>query len=138
MMSIPHVLMFVVMARLRDLSALVLLAAFFVGGVASPVVHRIHHSLEQRRDEATTPCHRLSVHHAEGSVWADHAESRLRPECDLCATRLLVAPPSLAPHSVPRVVGTSLVAEVSHVAPAHVVRDRTIRGPPHFFGSRLA
>lgn len=138
MVSIPQFWVYAVMARLRDVSALVLLAAFFVGGVASPVAHRLQHSLKQRSDEGTTPCHRVSVHDAEGSVWADHAESRLRPECDLCATRLLVVPPSLVPHSVPRVVGTTAVDEVSHVAPVYVVRDRTIRGPPHLFGSRLA
>lgn len=138
MVSVPQFSIFAVMARLRNLSALVLLIAFFAGGVASPVVHRIQHTLDQRADEGTVPCHRASVHDADGPLWADSAESLLRPECDLCATRLIVVLPRLGLHSVFRVMGTTAVGDISHVAPVHVVRDRTIRGPPHLFGSRLA
>ena len=124
------------MNRLRHIAVWGLLATLVVGGVAGPVVHRVHHAAEQTA-ESREACHPASVHHAETATLTENAGLEAL-SCDLCATRLLVVPPDLAPTSMPRVVGTTRVTLRTHLAPVHVVTDRTIRGPPSISEARLA
>jgi hypothetical protein len=116
------------MRRFRYIAVWLLLVTFVAGGVAGPVVHRLYHAAEQMAT-ADEPCHPASVHNADAPVWAADANLRI-PACDLCATRLLVVPPKLAPFSSPRTAGTARVVLRTHLAPVHVATDRTIRGPP--------
>ena len=118
------------MRRSRSLLAWLLLVAFAVGGVAGPALHQVQHATEEAADRSETPYHAPGVHAAEGAVWADAVADLQAPECDLCATRLLVVFPTPAPTSTPRVVGTTAVNAGSHVTAAHVAADRFIRGPP--------
>ena len=124
------------MNRLRHIAVWGLLATLVVGGVAGPVVHRVHHAAEKTA-ESREACHPASVHHAETVTLAEDAGLEAL-ECDLCATRVLVVPPDLAPLSTPRVAGTARVTLRTHLAPVHVVTDRTIRGPPSLSEARLA
>jgi hypothetical protein len=124
------------MARLRHIAVWTLLATLVVGGVAGPVVHRVQHAAE-RTPETGEACHPAPVHDANAPVWA--ADTGLEgPSCPLCATRLLVVLPTLAPTAAPRVMGTARVVLRTHLTPAHVATDRTIRGPPSVSGTRPA
>jgi hypothetical protein len=124
------------MARFRHIAVWGLLATLVVGGVAGPVVHRMHHAAE-RLAKADEPCHPAAVHNTDVPVWTADADLEV-PACDLCATRLLVVPPKLAPLSSPRTVGTTRVVLRTHLAPVHVRADRTIRGPPLVSAARSA
>jgi hypothetical protein len=124
------------MTRLRHIAVWGLLATLLAGGVVGPVVHRVQHAAE-RMAIAGEPCHPASVHEADAPVWTADAHLEA-PDCDLCATRLLVVPSDLAPVASPRTVGTTRVLLRTHLAPVHVVSDRTIRGPPHVSGARPA
>jgi len=124
------------MNRLRHIAVWGLLATLVVGGVAGPVVHRVHHAAEQIA-ETSEACHPASVHHAETVTVAEDAGLETL-SCDFCATRLLVVLPDMTPASAPRVVGTTRVVLRTHLAPALVVTDRTIRGPPSISEARLA
>jgi hypothetical protein len=107
-----------------------------MGGVVGPLAHRVHHAEEHIADPSEA-CHPASVHQAETVTLTEDAGLEAL-SCDLCATRLLVAPPTLNPAAAPRVAGTTRVVLRTHLAPVHVVTDRTIRGPPLASGARLA
>jgi len=124
------------MTRLRHIAVWGLLATLVVGGVAGPVVHRVQHAAERIADTSEA-CHPPPVHDADAPVWAADVGLEV-PACTLCATRLLVVLPDLAPTAAPRVMGTARVVLRTHLTPAHVATDRTIRGPPHVSGTRLA
>lgn len=125
------------MTRRRCILAWGLLVVFAAGGIVGPVAHRIQHGAERLAASADEPCHPPAVHRADGALWTGEATDLDAPDCDLCARRLLVVPPVLAPPTSPRVVGTTQVEGYSHVAPAPVVRTLLIRGPPRHTGFRL-
>lgn len=124
------------MNRLRHIAVWGLLATLVVGGVAGPVVHRVHHAAEQIA-EPSEACHPASVHNAETATLTE-ATGLEALSCDLCATRLLVVLPDMGPGATPRISGTTRVVLRTHLAPVYVVNDRTIRGPPSVSGARLA
>jgi hypothetical protein len=124
------------MTRLRHIAVWGLLATLLAGGVVGPVVHRVQHAAEQMA-KAAEPCHPAAVHDADAPVWTADANLEA-PACDLCATRLLVVPPDLAPVASPRTAGTTRVLLRTHLIPAPVATDRTIRGPPHVSGTHPA
>ena len=124
------------MTRLRHIAVWGLLATLLAGGVIGPVVHRVQHAAE-RMAIAGEPCHPASVHEADAPVWTGDAHLEA-PDCDLCATRLLVVPPTLAPVSSPLTVGTAQAPLRTHLTPAAVATDRTIRGPPLVSAARPA
>lgn len=126
------------MSYRRHISVWFLLVAVAAGGVVGPVVHRVQHAAEQIADRPETPCHTAGVHHAQTSFWTEAASDLRVPTCDLCATRLLVVPPTPAPTTAPRVEGTPTIEPHSHVAAGHVADDRFIRGPPSLFEARPA
>jgi hypothetical protein len=125
------------MRRLRFISACLLLAAFAVGGVAGPVLHWTQHAARQAA-AADRVCHNEAVHTAEDAVWTHQGEDLFAPDCDLCATRLLVVMPAPRPPLAPQHVGTTRVAHRSHVASASAFTDRFIRGPPSLPEARPA
>lgn len=118
------------MPHSRHISVWVLLVTIVAGGVIGPAMHRVQHGAEQIADRPETPCHAAGVHRAEISFWTEVASDLRAPACDLCATRLLVVPPTLGPTTAPRVVGTTAMEKPSHVAAADVAAHRFIRGPP--------
>ena len=123
------------MRRLRHIAVWILLATIVGGGVLGPSLHQLHHAQERW---STTACHAPAVHHSDVPLWTaagGHVDSL---ECDLCATRLLVVPPTFEPPSAPRLGDTTRVTLRSHLAPVHVAPDRAIRGPPARHGARLA
>ena len=124
------------MNRFRHIAAWGLLVALVTGGIVGPLAHRVQHGAE-RAAVAEEACHPASVHHAETATLTEDAE-RVALECDLCATRVLVVLPDMAPVSTPRIAGTARVTLRTHLAPVHVVTDRTIRGPPLTSEARLA
>lgn len=126
------------MAHRRYISVWLLLTTIVAGGVVGPSLHRLQHGLQQLADRPETPCHTPGAHAADKTLWTDAVSERGVPDCDFCATRLLVVPPTPAPSTAPRVVGTTAVSPSSHVAAAHVARHRYIRGPPSLFGARPA
>ena len=121
--------------RFRDGRLLVEVAA---GGVVGPTVHRVQHGAEQRSTQTETSCHPADVNAAEGPLWTGATDGRVLPECDLCATRLLVVPPTPIPTTAPRVVEGRAVEVRSHAAIAPVAADQFIRGPPSFSEARPA
>lgn len=125
------------MRRLRFLSACFLLVTFAGGSVAGPVLHWVHHAAEQAAatDQA---CHSKAVHTAEGSVWTHEGEDLFAPDCDLCATRLLVVVPNPHLPTSPQREGTMQVQYRSHVASPSVFADQFIRGPPSLPEARPA
>lgn len=124
------------MLRLRHIAVWGLLATLIAGGVAGPVVHRMQHAAE-RMANADEPCHPAAVHNADAPVWTADADLDV-PVCNLCATRLIVVLPDFTPFASPRTAGTTHVVIRTHLAPVHVIFDRTIRGPPHVSGARPA
>ena len=126
------------MVNRRHISVWLLLAAIVAGGVLGPTLHRVQHGVQRMADQPVAPCHTDGVHRADGPVWTDAASELGAPECDYCATRLLVVPPTPAPSTSPLVVGTTAVQPSSHVAAAHVERPRFIRGPPSLSEARPA
>lgn len=123
------------MRRLRFISACFLFVAFATGGVAGPVLHWVQHAATQAA-AASRDCHSEAVHTAEGAVWTHEAEDLFAPDCDLCATRLLVVMPALQPTTSPQREGTPRVEHRSHVASASVFANRFIRGPPSLLEAR--
>ena len=126
------------MLRRRHISVWLLLVAVVAGGVAGPVLHRVQHGAAQIADRPETPCHADSVHHAETALWTEATSDLRAPACNLCATRLLVVPPTPTPTLGPRRMGATAVETRSHVAAAHVSADRFIRGPPSLAEARPA
>jgi len=126
------------MPQRRHISIWVLLVAFVAGGVGGPVVHDVQHGIAERTHQSEVPCHAADVHEAEGPVWTEAAGDLLAPECNLCARRLLVVPPTPAPVSSPHVQGSATIEHRSHVTAAHVAADYFIRGPPSLPEARLA
>jgi hypothetical protein len=118
------------MRRFRHIAVWLLLVTFVAGGVGGPVVHHLQHAAEHRAAASDANCHSAAVHNADMPVLADAASKVTAPECDLCATRLLVVLPEMAPTAAPSVTGTTRVVLRTHLAPVHVSTDRTIRGPP--------
>lgn len=125
------------MTRRRSLLAWMLLAVFAVGGTVGPVAHRIQHGTQRLAAAVKEPCHPPAAHRSDVPLWTGEANDLSPLDCDLCATRLLVVLPALAPASSPRIVGTVRVGAYSHLVPVYVVPNRTIRGPPRPFGFRL-
>ena len=123
------------MRRLRFISACTLIVVFAAGGVVEPVLHWTQHASQQAN--ADRGCHSEAVHTAEGAVWTHEDGDLFAPDCDLCATRLLVVTPAPRPPTSPQHVGTTRVAHRSHVASAAVFTDRFIRGPPFLLEARL-
>lgn len=126
------------MRRFRHIAVWLLLATFVAGGVGGPVVHHLQHATERMAAASDTNCHSAAFHNAELPVVGDAASEVTAPECDLCATRLLVVLPEMAPTAAPSVTGTARVVLRTHLAPVHVSTDRTIRGPPLVSGAHLA
>ncbi|WP_263819780.1 hypothetical protein [Salinibacter sp.] len=116
----------------RPLLVGLLLVAFATGGVIGPTVHLVQHGAAQRSTQTEASCHPADVHAAEGPLWTGATDGRALPECDLCATRLLVVPPTPIPATAPRVVEGLAVEVRSHAAVAPVAADQFIRGPPSF------
>jgi len=106
-----------------------LLAAFVAGGVLGPVAHRVQHGVAQA-DAPAAPCHPTEVHEADEDRWTNATGDRFRPECNLCARRLLLASPTPTPSTTPLTKFATTVVPSSHVAGAHVATDQFIRGPP--------
>ncbi|WP_103020074.1 hypothetical protein [Salinibacter altiplanensis] len=115
-----------------------LLVAFATGGVIGPAVHLVQHGEAQRSTQTESSCHTADVHASDAALWTDATDGQIVPECDLCATRLLLVPPALMPDTAPRVVGGLSVEVRSHAAVAPVASVRFIRGPPSLSGARLA
>ncbi|MEF8817967.1 MAG: hypothetical protein V5A20_12200 [Salinibacter sp.] len=115
-----------------------LLVAFATGGVIGPTVHLVRHGEAQRSGETEPSCHTADVHASDGPLWTDATDGRIVPECDLCATRLLLVPPAPIPATAPRVMGKPAVEVRSHAAVAAVASVWFIRGPPSPSGARLA
>lgn len=126
------------MRRFRHIAVWLLLAAFVAGGVGGPVVHHLQHAAERIEAASDTNCHSTAFHHAVVPVVADAASKVTAPECELCATRLLVVLSDIAPASAPRLTRTTRVVLRTHLAPVHVSTHRTIRGPPFVSGAHLA
>ncbi|PQJ35654.1 hypothetical protein BSZ35_14555 [Salinibacter sp. 10B] len=126
------------MHRLRHIAVWFLLAAVVAGGVGGPVVHHLQHAAESAEIASDSSCHSSAFHHADVPVVADAASEVTAPECNLCATRLLVVLPDVSPTSGPTMEGTAQVVLRTHLASVYVATDRTIRGPPFVSGARLA
>jgi hypothetical protein len=103
--------------------------------VAGPVLHWVQHAADQAA-AADRVCHNEAVHTAEGAVWTHEGEDLFAPDCDLCATRLLVVVPSPQLPTSPQRSGTTRVEHRSHVASSSVFADRFIRGPPSLLEAR--
>jgi hypothetical protein len=115
------------MRRLRDIAVWVLLATIVGGGVLGPSLHQLHHAQERW---GTSACHAPAVHHSDVPLWTAAGGHVDALECDLCATRLLVVPPTVASPATPHLGDPAQVTLRSHLAPVHVDADRFIRGPP--------
>ena len=115
-----------------------LLVAFATGGVIGPTVHFVQHGKAQRSPQTESPCHTADVHAADGALWTDATDERVMLECNLCATRLLLVPPTPVPAVAPRTVGVPAVEARSHAAVARVTAAQFIRGPPSLSRARLA
>jgi len=123
------------MHRLRHIAVWILLATIVAGGVLGPSLHRVQHALDR---QAAPPCHASTVHDSDVPLWTDAGGHVDTPECDLCATRLLVVSSSIESAPAPRQIGTTRVTLRTHLAPGHVASHRSIRGPPPPTGARLA
>ncbi|MEF8795463.1 MAG: hypothetical protein V5A22_08040 [Salinivenus sp.] len=123
------------MRRLRDIAVWILLATIVGGGVLGSSLHRVQHALDR---QAAQPCHASTVHDSDVPLWTDAGGHVDTPECDLCATRLLVVPSSIESAPAPRHIGTTRVTLRTHLTPVHVAPDRLIRGPPVWERARLA
>lgn len=115
------------MRRLRDIAVWVLLATIVGGGVLGPSLHQFHHAQERW---ATAACHAPAVHHSDVPLWTAAGGHVDALECDLCATRLLVVPPSFEAPSPSHLGDPAQVTLRTHLTPAPVAADRLIRGPP--------
>jgi hypothetical protein len=124
-----------VMRRLRHIAVWTLLATIVAGGVLGPSLHRVQHALDR---QAASPCHSPAVHHTDVPLWTDAGGHVETPECDLCATRLLVVPSSIEAPPAPRRIGTTPIVVRTHLTPAFVAADRSIRGPPSGVEARPA
>jgi len=118
------------MPQRRPILAWLLLVAFAAGGVVGPPLHQVQHGAVQIANQSDEPCHTAGVHNAEGAVWTKAAVDLVAPDCVLCATRLLVVPPTPVPTTAPRIVKATAGTPGSHVATAAVASHRFIRGPP--------
>lgn len=123
------------MHRLRHIAVWTLFAAIVAGGVLGPSLHRVQHALDR---QAAPPCHASAVHHTDVPLWTDADGYVDAPECDLCATRLLVVPSSIESAPAPRQMGTTRITLLAHLAQARVASHRPIRGPPSQAGVRPA
>ena len=94
-----------------------------------PSLHRVQHAAEQAA-ATDEPCHAPAVHHAEEPLWTEHGARPLGPECDLCATRMLVADGSQSPVVAPNVLVERRTETHISLFSAAVVADPFIRGPP--------
>lgn len=118
------------MRRLQHIAVWSLLAVFVVGGVLGPSVHRVKHASEQIASVSDRPCHSPAVHTADDPLWTQDGQRLDGLDCAICATRLLVVPPSLGPDVVPDMTGTTWSSTLFHLTSAFVVADTFIRGPP--------
>ncbi len=118
------------MRALRPIAVWCLLATILAGGVAAPSLHRVQHAAEQAAAATEEPCHAPAVHHAEEPLWTEHGARPLGPECDLCATRLLMAESSQAPVVAPHVLVERRTTTHVPLVSAPVVAGPFIRGPP--------
>lgn len=123
------------MHRLRHIAVWILLATIVGGGVLGPSLHQLHHAQARW---STTACHTAAVHHSDVPLWTAAGGHLDSLECDLCATRLLIVPPTFEPPSVPLLGETTRVTLRTHLVPVHVATDRSIRGPPSSGEARLA
>lgn len=124
------------MRRVRHIAVWTLLATLVVGGVAGPSIHRVDHALQKMAQASEEPCHSSAVHNTDVPLWTRAGASVHVPDCDLCATRLIVVLPDINPASTPSMAGTTRVVLRTHLTAAHVAAHRTIRGPPVFSGAR--
>jgi hypothetical protein len=118
------------MRALRPIAVWCLLATILAGSVAAPSLHRVQHAAEQAASGTDEPCHAPAVHHAETPLWTEHGTRPLGPECDLCATRVLMADSSQSPVVAPNVLVERHTATHVPFFSATVVVDPFIRGPP--------
>jgi len=118
------------MRAFRHIAVWTLLATVVAGGVLAPSLHRAQHGVEMLKEAPDGPCHSVAVHTADVPLWTSEAERVSAPECDLCATRLLVVPSSQSPGGVPPSLIVVWEATSSHLISAVVVAGPFIRGPP--------
>jgi hypothetical protein len=121
------------MHRARSLSAWLMLLAFAAGGLIGPAAHRVHHAAEhaplaQAAQKGT--CHSDAVHHAETPILVADAGAEAVLDCDLCATRHVVAPPPQVATPSPQLVPETWTAEAAQTAPSLFAARTVIRGPP--------
>jgi hypothetical protein len=115
------------MRTLRYISGWLLLVTLVAGGILGPSIHRFQHT---QTWEDTQPRAPASVSHTDVPLWSEAGDHVEAPECELCATRLLVVPPSLEPVVVPQRERSVAQALRSHLIVAAVVAVPFIRGPP--------
>lgn len=118
------------MRVLRPIAVWCLLATILAGGVAAPSLHRVQHAAEQAAETPDEPCHSPAVHNAEVPLWTEHGARPLGPECDLCATRVLMADSSQTPIVAPHVLVERRTATHTHLFSVPVGAGPFIRGPP--------
>jgi len=118
------------MRALRYIAVWILLATVVAGGVLAPSLHRAQHGAEMLTEAPEGPCHSVAVHNTDVPLWTPEAERATVPECDLCATRLLVVPSSQNPIAVPHGFAVIWETTTSHLFSAAVVAGPFIRGPP--------
>jgi hypothetical protein len=118
------------MRALRHIAVWTLLATVVAGGVLAPSLHRVQHGMDALAHAPDGPCHSVAVHTTDVPLWTPEAERATAPECDLCATRLLVVPSSQRPGAVPPSCVVVWEATSSHLVSAAVAAGPFIRGPP--------
>jgi len=112
------------MQRSRVLWSWVLLATIVAGGVLGPSLHRIQHA----REQAAASDH---VHAAtDGPIWCGEPVRANDLDCALCASRLLVVPPSPVPPTPPAVTAHALVPTPARSMATTAAAHHHIRGPP--------
>lgn len=122
------------MARLRPLAAVLLLAAFAVGGLGMPVLHEVAHAGETMEALA----HRADADHHHHTALDDHGREALPPcpealdgdlTCVPCASVSAAASFEEAAPVPPVDEGAEAAPAPLHVARGHE-GAQTIRGPP--------
>lgn len=117
----------------RSLSAWLMLLVFATGSLLGPAAHRAHHAVERApavQAARAGTCHSEAAHNAEGPVWASEPRMAEALDCDLCATRHVVAPPATVAVPSPALHPTSWTAGAVRAVPSPPAARPVIRGPP--------
>lgn len=118
------------MRQLRSIAVGTLLATFVAGGLLAPSLHRVQHAMEQTAAASEEPCHSSDVHDSEVPLWTHPGTGLRGPDCDLCATRLLVVPADPDPVEATRSFTSNWGTVLVHLTSAAVAAAPFIRGPP--------